>query len=74
MAKLKASRLAAAAASEAVQIHGGLGYMLETPVARFYCDSKVLEIGEGHQRDPAPRHRPRPRLLSLGQSARRLSP
>ena len=47
MAKLKASRLAAMAASEAVQIHGGLGYMLESPVARFYCDSKVLEIGEG---------------------------
>ena len=47
MAKLKASRLAAWAASEAVQIHGGLGYMLETPVARFYCDAKVLEIGEG---------------------------
>jgi alkylation response protein AidB-like acyl-CoA dehydrogenase len=47
MAKLKASRLAAAAASEAVQIHGGIGYMLESPVARFYCDSKVLEIGEG---------------------------
>jgi alkylation response protein AidB-like acyl-CoA dehydrogenase len=47
MAKLKASRLATRAASEAVQIHGGLGYMLETPVARFYCDSKVLEIGEG---------------------------
>lgn len=47
MAKMKASRVAAWAASEAVQIHGGLGYMLETPVARFYCDSKVLEIGEG---------------------------
>jgi alkylation response protein AidB-like acyl-CoA dehydrogenase len=47
MAKLKASRLAVAAASEAVQIHGGLGYMLESPVARFYCDAKVLEIGEG---------------------------
>jgi alkylation response protein AidB-like acyl-CoA dehydrogenase len=47
MAKLKASRTATWAASEAVQIHGGLGYMLETPVARFYCDSKVLEIGEG---------------------------
>jgi short/branched chain acyl-CoA dehydrogenase len=47
MAKLKASRLAVWAASEAVQIHGGLGYMLETPVARFYCDAKVLEIGEG---------------------------
>jgi alkylation response protein AidB-like acyl-CoA dehydrogenase len=47
MAKLKASQVAAWAASEAVQIHGGLGYMLETPVARFYCDAKVLEIGEG---------------------------
>ncbi len=47
MAKLKASRLAVSAASEAVQIHGGVGYMLESPVARFYCDAKVLEIGEG---------------------------
>jgi alkylation response protein AidB-like acyl-CoA dehydrogenase len=47
MAKMKASRVAAWAASEAVQIHGGSGYMLESPVARFYCDSKVLEIGEG---------------------------
>jgi short-chain 2-methylacyl-CoA dehydrogenase len=47
MAKLKASRVAAWAASEAVQIHGGIGYMLESPVARFYCDAKVLEIGEG---------------------------
>jgi alkylation response protein AidB-like acyl-CoA dehydrogenase len=47
MAKLKASRVAAWAASEAVQIHGGTGYMLDTPVARFYCDAKVLEIGEG---------------------------
>jgi len=47
MAKLKASNVATWAASEAVQIHGGLGYMLESPVARFYCDAKVLEIGEG---------------------------
>lgn len=47
MAKFKASRTAVAAATEAVQIHGGIGYMLETPVARFYCDAKVLEIGEG---------------------------
>ena len=47
MAKLKASRLAVTAASEGVQIHGGLGYMLDSPVARFYCDAKVLEIGEG---------------------------
>src|SRR5438034_3721222 len=47
MAKPKASRVAVSAVSEAVQIHGGLGYMLETPVARFYCDAKVLEIGKG---------------------------
>jgi alkylation response protein AidB-like acyl-CoA dehydrogenase len=47
MAKLKASRLAVSAASEAVQIHGGSGYMLDSTVARFYCDAKVLEIGEG---------------------------
>jgi short-chain 2-methylacyl-CoA dehydrogenase len=47
MAKLKGSRLAMSAASEAVQIFGGLGYMRETPVARFFCDAKVLEIGEG---------------------------
>ncbi len=47
MAKLKASRLATWAASEAVQVHGGTGYMLDSAVARFYCDSKVLEIGEG---------------------------
>jgi alkylation response protein AidB-like acyl-CoA dehydrogenase len=47
MAKLLASRLAVHAASEAVQIHGGYGYMQEHPVARFYCDAKILEIGEG---------------------------
>jgi short-chain 2-methylacyl-CoA dehydrogenase len=47
MAKLLSSRLAVRAASEAVQIHGGYGYMLEYPVARFYSDAKVLEIGEG---------------------------
>ncbi|MGH3665593.1 MAG: acyl-CoA dehydrogenase family protein [Egibacteraceae bacterium] len=47
MAKMKASRLATWAVSEAVQIHGGYGYMMETPVARFYCDAKILEIGEG---------------------------
>src|SRR3546814_14050188 len=46
MAKLKASRLAVSAASEAVQIHGGVGYMLDSPAARFYCDATVLEIGE----------------------------
>jgi short/branched chain acyl-CoA dehydrogenase len=47
MAKLLASELAVRAASEAVQIHGGYGYMYEYAVSRFYCDAKVLEIGEG---------------------------
>lgn len=47
MAKLKASRTAVDAAREAVQIHGGYGYMLDSDVARFYCDAKILEIGEG---------------------------
>jgi alkylation response protein AidB-like acyl-CoA dehydrogenase len=47
MAKLKASRTAMWAATEAVQIFGGVGYMVDSPVARFFCDAKVLEIGEG---------------------------
>jgi alkylation response protein AidB-like acyl-CoA dehydrogenase len=47
MAKLLASELAVKASSEAVQIHGGYGYMQEYPVSRFYRDAKVLEIGEG---------------------------
>ena len=47
MAKLKASRVATAVTTEAVQIFGGAGYLLDSPVARFYCDAKVLEIGEG---------------------------
>ena len=47
MAKLLSSELAVKAASEAVQIHGGYGYMHEYPVSRFYRDAKVLEIGEG---------------------------
>jgi alkylation response protein AidB-like acyl-CoA dehydrogenase len=47
MAKLNASRVANHVVSEAVQIFGGAGYMLESDVARFYCDAKILEIGEG---------------------------
>ncbi|MBI4729355.1 MAG: acyl-CoA dehydrogenase family protein [Acidobacteria bacterium] len=46
-AKLFATEAAVSAAREAVQIHGGYGLMEEYPVARFYRDSKVLEIGEG---------------------------
>ncbi|MEX2195509.1 MAG: acyl-CoA dehydrogenase family protein [Thermoleophilaceae bacterium] len=46
-AKLKTGRLAVRAAEEAVQIHGGYGFMEEYPVCRFYRDAKVLTIGEG---------------------------
>jgi short-chain 2-methylacyl-CoA dehydrogenase len=46
-AKLKSGRLAVRAADEAVQIHGGYGYIEEYPVARFYRDAKILTIGEG---------------------------
>ncbi len=47
MAKLFASEVAVTAAREAVQVHGGYGFINESPVSRFYRDSKVLEIGEG---------------------------
>jgi short/branched chain acyl-CoA dehydrogenase len=47
IAKLYASEIAVSATREAVQIHGGYGYMDETPVSRFYRDAKILEIGEG---------------------------
>ncbi len=46
-AKLITGRLAVRASEEAVQIHGGYGYIEEYPVARFYRDAKVLTIGEG---------------------------
>jgi alkylation response protein AidB-like acyl-CoA dehydrogenase len=47
IAKLYASEIAVSAAREAVQVHGAYGYMEDFPVARYYRDSKVLEIGEG---------------------------
>ena len=46
-AKLKSGRIAVRAAEEAVQIHGGYGYIEEYPVCRFYRDAKILTIGEG---------------------------
>jgi short-chain 2-methylacyl-CoA dehydrogenase len=46
-AKLKTGRLAVRMAEEAVQIHGGYGYIEEYPVCRFYRDAKILTIGEG---------------------------
>jgi short-chain 2-methylacyl-CoA dehydrogenase len=46
-AKLESGRLAVRAVEEAVQIHGGYGYIEEYPVCRFYRDAKILTIGEG---------------------------
>ena len=47
MAKLYTGELSRRVCNEAVQIHGGYGFMDEFPVSRFYRDQKVLEIGEG---------------------------
>lgn len=47
IAKLYASEIAVDCSRDAVQVHGGYGYIEEFPVARFYRDAKVLEIGEG---------------------------
>jgi short-chain 2-methylacyl-CoA dehydrogenase len=46
-AKLLTGRLAVRATEEAVQIHGGYGFIEEYPVCRFYRDAKILTIGEG---------------------------
>lgn len=47
MAKLFASEAAMRASNQAVQIHGGAGYMKDFPVERYLRDAKLLEIGEG---------------------------
>ncbi|MDY6851590.1 MAG: acyl-CoA dehydrogenase family protein [Thermodesulfobacteriota bacterium] len=47
MAKCYASEFATNAAVEAVQIHGGYGFMEEYPVSRYFRDTKVLQIGGG---------------------------
>ena len=57
IAKLHASTIAVDNAREATQIHGGYGFMNEYPVARFWRDSKILEIGEGTSRGAAHDHR-----------------
>jgi alkylation response protein AidB-like acyl-CoA dehydrogenase len=47
MAKLKATDTAMKVTTDAVQIHGGVGYTSEYPVERFMRDAKVLQIVEG---------------------------
>jgi (2S)-methylsuccinyl-CoA dehydrogenase len=47
MAKLLAARVAWSAADNAVQIHGGSGFALESPVSRILCDARILSIFEG---------------------------
>ena len=50
MAKLTATRMAMDVTNEALQLHGGYGYMTEYEVEHFYRDAKVLEIREGNRR------------------------
>jgi short-chain 2-methylacyl-CoA dehydrogenase len=47
MAKLYATEVAVSATRVATQVFGGSSFIEETPVARFYRDAKILEIGEG---------------------------
>ena len=47
MAKLFASEVARDVTNDAVQIHGGYGYVVEYRVERYLRDAKLTEIGEG---------------------------
>ncbi|MGP4080392.1 acyl-CoA dehydrogenase family protein [Pseudalkalibacillus sp. R45] len=47
MAKLYASEICMEVCTQAIQIHGGYGYMKDYHVERFYRDGRLLEIGEG---------------------------
>ncbi|MBI1725316.1 MAG: acyl-CoA dehydrogenase family protein [Candidatus Tectomicrobia bacterium] len=47
MAKLLASETAEFCASEAIQVHGGMGFIQELPVERYFRDCKLLTVGEG---------------------------
>ena len=47
MAKVYASEAAKRAADQAAQIHGGAGFMASSPVARYWRQVKINEIGEG---------------------------
>lgn len=47
MAKLKAGRLARDVADTCLQFHGGMGYVEEYPIARYFRDARLLSIGAG---------------------------
>ncbi|MBA7579149.1 Acyl-CoA dehydrogenase, short-chain specific [subsurface metagenome] len=47
MAKVFASEVAMAATTKAIQIHGGYGYMMDSPIQRYFRDAKITEIYEG---------------------------
>ena len=47
MAKLLAARVAWSSADNSLQIHGGSGYALESPISRVFCDARILNIFEG---------------------------
>jgi hypothetical protein len=47
MSKMYASEMCVKVANEAIQIHGGYGYIKDYPVEKFYRDSKLCTIGEG---------------------------
>jgi alkylation response protein AidB-like acyl-CoA dehydrogenase len=47
MAKLYASEVSVRVSEEAIQIHGGYGYIKDYPVEKFYRDVKLCTIGEG---------------------------
>jgi alkylation response protein AidB-like acyl-CoA dehydrogenase len=46
-AKLFASEVSSRATNNAIQVHGGYGYVTDYPVERFMRDAKLTEIGEG---------------------------
>jgi citronellyl-CoA dehydrogenase len=47
MAKLKAGRLSREVADSCLQYYGGMGYMAETPITRYFRDARLLSIGAG---------------------------
>ena len=47
VAKLFASEMATRVTLQAIQLHGGYGYMRDYPVERMFRDNKLCEIGEG---------------------------